>query len=121
MLSRARLCAFRLAAEAQAAVRDPVVAYLYEETRQLVRLVESAAARVEAAGEGPWPSLARRVPADSTSTIIFSSTTRAECVRFPSDFAEFGRPGPERLSRFFRQTGHQAHELAVRPEPAAAE
>ncbi len=101
---------------------DPAAPYLYEETRQLVRLVEAAAAQVEARGERAFDDFAK---ADSRwlneQHYFFIYDAKGVCVFHPmsphlvgqdlSGFRDFYRkPVIERMTA-----------LAARPEPSAAE
>lgn len=133
MLSRARLCAFRTAfvfivvgclrgLGAEAAARDPAAPYLYEETRQLVRLVEAAAARVEAAGEGALAEFGAQGSRwlnehhyffvyDASGVCVFHPISPHLVGQDLSGFRDFfGKPVIKRMT-----------ELAARSEPAAAE
>lgn len=114
-------CRLAVAHAAEATV-DPAAPYLYEETRQLVRLVEAAAARVEAVGEAAFVDFAQ--PGSrwlNESHYFFIYDSLGVCVFHPmsphligrdlSGFRDFyGKPVIERMI-----------ELAERSEPAAAE
>ena len=116
----------RLVAAAESAIHapapDPAAPYLYEETRQLVRLVEAAAARVETEGEEAFADFARPGSRwfndqryffiyDSTGVCVFHPVARHLVGQDLSDFRDFyGKPVIKRMT-----------ELAARPEPAAAD
>ncbi len=133
MFPRARFRVFRAgfvvflaglarALAAETSSGDPAAPYLYEETRQLVRLVESAAARVEAAGEqafvefgapgSRWFNDQRYFFVyDASGVCVFHPVSPHLVGRDLSGFRDFfGKPVIKRMT-----------ELAARPEPAAAD
>ena len=114
------LFAWLRASALETPVADPAEPYLYEETRQLVRLVEAAASRVEAEGEGAFAEFARAGSRwfndqryffvyDAKGVGVFHPSARHLVGQDLSGFRDFyGKPVIKRMT-----------ELAARPEPAA--
>ncbi len=104
------------------AAADPAAPYLYEETRQLVRVVEAAAARVEAEGEAAFAEFARpgsRWFNEQRYFFIYDAT--GVCVFHPVAPHLVGLDLGELRDFYGKPVIRRITELAARPEPAAAD
>jgi signal transduction histidine kinase len=101
---------------------DPAAPYLYEETRQLVRTVEAAAARVEAVGEAAFEEFAR--PGSrwlNEQRYLFIYAADGTCVFHPVATHLIGRDLREFRDFYGKPVIERITALAARAEPAAAD